>query len=306
MIDNQMVSVIIPTYNSATYLPETIESVLNQSYSKIEIIVVDDGSTDATKEILKAYLGKITYYYIRNSGPSAARNAGINRSTGDWIAFLDSDDIWIPEKIEKQLDTMKRNKDKSFCCSDWSNFVNVRDKLISVLRNYQAFEKRPDFDLMLTENYVLTSSVLVEKTKLLKSGIFWEGLKGPEDRHLWLRLLQQGDAEICKEIMVLRRFHSNNLSSTVGFIKNQLIMMEDILKWEIIANNYDRRRIVEERYIKTKLGLAYEYSKLKKYKESAKLYFSCYKGGIEKRHSIIRYVFNMFMGIIFMDRTRSM
>jgi glycosyltransferase involved in cell wall biosynthesis len=302
MNENQKVSVIIPTYNSAKYLSETIESVLKQSYNIIEIIVVDDGSTDESKGVLSKYSGRIKYFYIKNSGPATARNYGIKNSTGEWIAFLDSDDIWLPGKIEKQLNHMKTRMNKSFCCSDWSNFVKVEDTSISVLKNYEAFEKNPDFDLMLKENFVLTSSVLIERKKLLKTNLFWESLKGPEDRHLWLRILQQGNAEICKEIMVLRRFHSANISSTIAFIENQLVMLESIMKWDIISNNSDRKNIVEERIKGTKLGLAYEYSKNKQYKKSAELYYSCYLNGIKKSHSILRYFDNLLWDYLVSNR----
>ena len=104
---NPMVSAILPNYNYAQYLGGAIDSVLNQTHSAIEIIVVDDGSTDGSREVLESYGDKIKTVFQKNAGVSAARNRGIAESGGDYIAFLDPDDVWFPEKIEKQLSKFK-------------------------------------------------------------------------------------------------------------------------------------------------------------------------------------------------------
>ncbi|MBM2835200.1 MAG: glycosyl transferase [Candidatus Brocadiaceae bacterium] len=98
--ENVQVSVVIPTYNRAPYVIMAIESVLAQSYQDYEIIVVDDGSTDGTRDVLEPYRDRIRYMYQDNKGVSAARNTGIQESRGEWIAFLDSDDEWLPNKLE--------------------------------------------------------------------------------------------------------------------------------------------------------------------------------------------------------------
>ena len=101
---HQIVSVIIPTYNRAKYITSAIDSVLSQTYNNIEIIVVDDGSNDSTREVLYRYGNKIRYVYQENLGVSAARNRGIELSKGEWIAFLDSDDVWFPKKLSVQME----------------------------------------------------------------------------------------------------------------------------------------------------------------------------------------------------------
>ena len=98
------VSVIIPTYNRAHYICETIDSILAQTYRDYEIIVVDDGSADNTRKVLQKYDGKVRYFYQKNRGPSAARNFGISQSQGEYIAFLDDDDLWTENKLELQID----------------------------------------------------------------------------------------------------------------------------------------------------------------------------------------------------------
>lgn len=109
------VSVIIPTYNRANLLERAIQSVLSQTHPVHEIIVVDDGSTDNTKTVVSKYAGKVQYIFQQNAGPSAARNRGIKVATGDWITFLDSDDEWFPEKIERQLSVIEKHPELKWC-----------------------------------------------------------------------------------------------------------------------------------------------------------------------------------------------
>ena len=106
-----LVSVIIPTYNAARHLPESIESIFRQNYPNLEIIVIDDGSTDDTKETITPYLDKITYIYKENGGPASARNMGIKLAKGEFIAFADADDLWPEDKLERQLSHFREHPD---------------------------------------------------------------------------------------------------------------------------------------------------------------------------------------------------
>ena len=103
------ICVIIPTYNSARFLPEAVESALYQTFSPEEVIVVDDGSTDNTEDVLEPFRGRIHYIRQENQGPAVARNRGISEAKGDLIAFLDADDVWVPDKSEKQVDLLMEN-----------------------------------------------------------------------------------------------------------------------------------------------------------------------------------------------------
>jgi len=117
------VSTIIPAYNCERYIKETIESVLSQTYKDIELIIIDDGSTDRTGEIVRSFESKVEYIrQSKNTGPSAARNRGIEKAKGEYIAFLDGDDVWMPTKIEEQIKLLESNKDIALV---YSNGYNV-------------------------------------------------------------------------------------------------------------------------------------------------------------------------------------
>ena len=120
--DLPLVSAIIPTYNGASYMAETIESVLAQDYTRIETIVADDGSTDDTLEILHRYGDRIRNLMLPHRGENAARNAAIGASTGDYIAFLDHDDLWLPDKISRQVAALQENPRAGLCHTGYQRF----------------------------------------------------------------------------------------------------------------------------------------------------------------------------------------
>lgn len=132
------VSVIIPTYNRAHLICEAIDSVINQTYQDFEIIVVDDGSTDETSEVLKKYRDEIIYVKQENKGPGAARNRGLAHAEGSYIAFLDSDDIWFNYKLELQMAIMEKLSQIGFLCSD---FCILKDSGKSVRYGLRTWHK---------------------------------------------------------------------------------------------------------------------------------------------------------------------
>ena len=112
------ISVVIPTYNRSLFLPKALDSVYNQTYPAFEVIVVDDGSSDNTLPKLSLHFPQVTWVSQSNHGVSHARNQGIQKARGEWIAFLDSDDIWHPQKLERQIDFLKKNPGLSMCHTD--------------------------------------------------------------------------------------------------------------------------------------------------------------------------------------------
>lgn len=186
------VSVIIPTWNRSDDTLRAVRSVLNQTYNDFEIIIVDDGSIDQTENIFSEYPDKrVRYIQIEHSGlPAKARNVGINNAKGEWIAFLDSDDEWIPEKLAIQVKYFNSHTKIGLVCSNARMYQNKEFK-----RNF--FEKETIqntfYSLLLYSNFIITSSVLVKRSLLLASGGFSEDvvLRGIEDFDLWIKICSE-------------------------------------------------------------------------------------------------------------------
>ncbi len=192
------VSVIIPTYNRASYIVRAINSVFAQTYKDYEIIVVDDGSTDETRKTLEPYMHRIQYVYQDNAGPALARNNGIDHASGEWLAFLDSDDIWLPNKLEIQLSHCI-NLNADLCFHDLS-FSNLHGKKITSWNEYvnkgelglppiktgiltEAYRR-----MMTTGHLFLTTTFMVKRTVIQDVGYFDKEFRTSEDLELYFRL----------------------------------------------------------------------------------------------------------------------
>ena len=182
------ITTIIPTYNRAEFLIKTINSVLNQTIKPNEIIVVDDGSCDNTKDILKEFILKnqIKYIYQENKGVSSARNKGIENSKGEWITFLDSDDIWEKDKIEQQIEFHNKNKDILF---SYTGELWLFNNKIIKQKKHQQKKDGFCFEENLQNTLIGASTVMIKKTIFDEVGVFDESLDVCEDYDLWLRIL---------------------------------------------------------------------------------------------------------------------
>ena len=228
------VSVIIPTYNRAEYLPEAIDSVLNQAYQDFEIIVIDDGSTDNTREALLPYMEKIRYMYQENKGISAARNAGIKISNGEYIAFLDSDDIWFPEKLEMQVDLLQNKLDTGVVFSDTYSFDNFGKKSPNYFSNIKPHSGNMFIHLFM-ENFIPNITVVARKSCFDIVGLFNEDLTYSEDYDMWLRTSKHFNFGFIDKVLAKYRIHENKQTQTVGEI-NQYLNRIKVL--ESAINNY--------------------------------------------------------------------
>ena len=185
------ISVMIPVYNSARFLQEAIESVLAQTYKDYEIIVIDDGSTDNTKEVLAPYCDRIRYIYQQNQGASSARNKGIRYSQGEYIAFLDADDIWLPEKLHIQVDYLDNNQEIALIYS-WALWVDVNGRPLNKRnRSNRSLPTGDIFNILFVRNFITPSSVMIRKRMLDTVGLFDESLTHAEDHELWLRIARE-------------------------------------------------------------------------------------------------------------------
>jgi glycosyltransferase involved in cell wall biosynthesis len=203
-----MVSVIVPAYNAAASVAEAIDSALAQSYPDLEVIVVDDSSDDDTPAILRSYGPRITVHRQENRGVSAARNTGARLAHGEWIAFLDADDVWTPEKIDKQLAIAQA----PLVYTDRFNFGVLGDL------PWLQSEATPMFDgdvfaaLMLRGNFITTSSVLMRRELFLSLGGFGDQPRVCEDWDLWLRVAAEHPVALLREPVVGYRVAATGLS----------------------------------------------------------------------------------------------
>lgn len=179
-----LVSVVIPTYNRARTIRKALDTALEQTYQNIEIIVVDDGSTDETENVLAFYEGRIRYFKQANQGASAARNRGIREARGKYIAFLDSDDQWLPNKLEKQIALLESQPDLSFVAC-----LSTVEK-----RTYAGYEDHASqFIRFIVQPFTQNMTrYVVRRDCFEQHGYFDPTLQGPEDWELWLRFLQRG------------------------------------------------------------------------------------------------------------------
>lgn len=218
MVDNnqyntELVSVIIPTYNCRKYIRQAIDSALAQTYKNIEIIVVDDGSSDNTREEIGDLISdkKILYIYQANKGLSGARNTGIKHSKGEYLVFLDSDDIILPEKIMSQVGFMKENSQVCLVYSRYQYFKN--DNLDEVISHPYALLRGNLYKDLIRGNFFIVHSVLVKKKCVENIGGFDESLSAFEDWDLWIRMADFGcHFDYIDEILCLCRLRPDSMS----------------------------------------------------------------------------------------------
>jgi glycosyltransferase involved in cell wall biosynthesis len=217
------IDVIIPAYNASTYIKETINSVLQQSLLPSRIIVIDDGSTDRTVEIVKTIESNlITLIKVKNGGVSRARNVGIAASKADFIAFLDADDLWMPEKLEKQIKALEASKSAGIAYTGTS-LIDAEGKDIPNSTGEPYIEGNVFTDILFYERpiYGSASSVMVKRKILDFSGYFDEHLNYSEDVDLWVRLAAISQFTFTSDVLVKIRQH--NQSATRQHNKNRKV-----------------------------------------------------------------------------------
>lgn len=252
---NLPISVIIPTYNCAQYLPITIKSVIEQTYQDWEIIIIDDGSTDNTVEVVKPYLFYNNIHFIRqhNQGPAAARNLGIAKATGKYVAFLDADDLWDKRKLELQLAFASESNTGIVLSSiirfqdspSESNCYGLTEppQYINAI-NY--FESIVNIDDRHMANFC---TALIPKTALIDIGCYDTSLTTAEDWDLWLRLASTQKYRFINILqpLVYYRKHPESLTRKYHFtrtFRNQLCVLDKIQKSKnVVCDSINRSKI---------------------------------------------------------------
>ena len=228
------VSVVIPTYDRIETLPRSLDSVINQTFSDWELIVVDDGSTDGTDEMILRDYPAVRLHRQENSGVSAARNAGVALTSGEWIAFLDSDDAWLPEKLEWQLSALANEPELRLSHTDE---IWIRNgKRVNQPKEY-AKSGGGIYLRCLPLCCICPSSVLLRRDLFDEIGGFDEILPVCEDYDLWLRITAREPVHYLDEALV-RKYggHEDQLSTTTwGMDRYRIRALENILSEEILS-----------------------------------------------------------------------
>ncbi len=222
------VSVILPVYNRAWCIREAVDSMLAQTYGNRELIVVDDGSTDETGRILRQYGDRITVISQLNRGVSAARNRGVRAASGNLIAFLDSDDLWLPEKLARQTAFFQDHPEVRICQTEelWiRNGIRV---------NPRIRHQKPSGDIFtrsLALCLVSPSAVMLERRLFQEMGGFDESLPAAEDYDLWLRIGARHPVSLIEEPLVIKRGgHLDQLSKTPGIDRYRIRALGKLLE----------------------------------------------------------------------------
>ncbi|MEQ9620237.1 MAG: glycosyltransferase [Deltaproteobacteria bacterium] len=247
------VSVIIPTYNRAEYLKQAIASALGQTFEDFELLIVDDCSSDNTSRIIENCTDT-RIRYIRNNenkGISAVRNIGINNSRGEYIAFLDDDDEWFSDKLEKQVSMLEPSSPKLGAIYTGVVSVNMANNKVVKLRIPQY--RGNILKKMLLQNFIPTPSIVLKKACFEKVGLFDERVPYGEDHDMWIRVAEKFEFDYVEDLLVKHRVHENSISSNISAVIMGLERL--IAKHQRLFVNYKRAYSNNQ----FKLGAAYCY-----------------------------------------------
>jgi len=223
-----VISCIVPVFNGERYVREALESIHNQTYRPLEIIVINDGSTDNTKEVVNNLEFSVQYVEQFNSGPAAARNHGVSLAKGDFVAFLDADDLWHQEKLSKQMTQFQAKPEMDVCVTHLDHFEDSELGRKDIL--YQDQRR-----LYHIPGYV-TQTLLTRRITFEKVGLFDQNLRYSDANDWFIRVADLGfSLEIIPEVLVYRRLHSSNFS-----LQKESTSHDEHLK--IIKASLDRRR----------------------------------------------------------------
>lgn len=255
-------SIIIPAFNSEKTIRETIDSVLNQSFDDFEIIVINDGSQDATLEVTASIVdSRLKIFSYSNAGVSASRNRGLSHACGDYIAFLDADDLWTPNKLECQLNALQEHPEAAVAYS-WTNWIDASGKFLRpgghITENGNVYRQ-----LLLRDFIESGSNPLIRKKALIKVGGFNEALSTAADWDMWLRLAAYYEFVAIPSPQILYRVSSQSMSTNVWKMEAESLQVIEC------AFNQRSESLSLKRQV---LGQRYQYLTLKALEDSPDRY----------------------------------
>jgi len=242
MPENERISVVIPCFNAARYIEGSILSVLAQDWPDLDIVVVDDGSSDGSAELIGSRFPGVNVLQQANQGVAAARNRGISAARGDWIAFLDADDIWLPGKLKAQVDLLRTNAGSRMCYTAWQVWTSTdpvpTQEYLDTLQKLSTDRERwagPSgwmYHHLLQDCVVWTSTVLAERSLLSDVGGFDPNLPIGEDYDLWLRVSRVTPILRVTEPYALYRMHAASITRSVPAENYAgLVISRALAKW---------------------------------------------------------------------------
>jgi glycosyltransferase involved in cell wall biosynthesis len=307
MTETPLISVIIPAFNAAEFIGETLDSVFSQTFQDFEVIVINDGSSDTPEleRVLQRFPSKLNYIKQENQGAAAARNAGLRAARGEFVAFLDADDTWLPTFLEKQLELLKRsNADLVF-----ADALLFGDSPLAGRTFMQVEPPRGEVtpeNLLSVKVTVLTSTVLARKQPVLDVGLFDLSLRRGQDFDLWLRLAKAGaHFAYTRDVLAHHRIVESGLSGgTISQLQRTLAVLEAIkakglTPSEEVALQWNMNRTLRELALengKQKLrardfpGALQCFNEARRFRHSWKLVFVCF--GLRIAPEILRRIYN--------------
>lgn len=235
------VSVIIPTYNSARYIVEAVESVLAQTFKDFEILVIDDGSTDETEEVMRQYERVLRYIRQSNGGVAVARNRGIKEARGKYVGFLDADDTWFEDKLERQIDALRSRIDSRVCYSAFT----LADSELKPLGTVHSKRVGATLEDLLMRGNIVGSicTVLCERSLFETTGGFDERLSQCADWDMWVRLAAHTEFLYLQEPTVTYRQHGSNMSRNAALLEHDSVrVLEKGFEMATVPASIKRRR----------------------------------------------------------------
>jgi len=274
MSGNPLVSVIIPTYNRYNFIGDAIRSVLSQTYKNIEIIVVDDGSKDNTYKIIKELSNcGMRYIYQSHLGVSEARNRGAYAALGEYLAFLDSDDLWLESKIEKQIRIILKEQDVGLVftnCYNWNMDNNTYTLRYKKIYNSKEIMGK----ILFRKCYLIPSTILLKRELFFKVGGFDTNLRRSEDRDFSLRISKETKIVGLKEPLSIIRLHTkyNNPKDPSDLFDYSKTVESEIYMLKKLLHNEKKLFLKNRIWSRYYFVWGYQYRSLKNYKDAFRMY----------------------------------
>lgn len=250
----EKVSVIIPAYNKAEWTAQTVDSVLQQTYPNIEVIVVDDGSKDHTRQRLSVYGDRIRYIYKDNGGACSARNEGIRQATGEFVAFLDCDDLYLEDKVAASVAYLRENPRFVFIHTA-VNFIDDQNNVVGYRSHPKSRYEGWIAQRLIFENYICNSTIVVRQEALQQAGFFDESFFMPADWDMWLRLAEVGQVGFINrpltQYRVSAHYIMNNLEKSED---EERVVIEKFFGRHPGAGNAFRKRVSSNLYLRYALA----------------------------------------------------